>query len=167
MMIDENKTTGTISIRITDQYGVITQEVHNHNAIVSNGKNFIASRTALTTESRTINAIALGSSVSGLANSATLTLGSYSSITGRSSVTPSATNNSATYIATFGSSTSSNPVSVTEAALLIGVSSDTTSITALASVTPASSTLFAYSSFSLITKNQADTLTFTWTVVNN
>lgn len=140
-MLHENlKLTGKLSIAINDE---VVKEVDN--LVVSDGKDFVASRMKDTTDAAMSHmAIGTGSTAAAAGDSA---LGSESARVALTSTTVSS--NTITYIATFPANTPSSAAAITEAGLLNASSSGT---------------MLCRTVFDVVNKGTADSMTITWTV---
>jgi hypothetical protein len=140
-MLQENlKLTGKLSIAINDE---VVKEVDN--LVVSDGKDFVASRMEGTTDAVMSHmAIGTGSTAAAAGDSA---LGSEVARVALTSTTVSS--NTVTYVATFGAGTPSSAAAVTEAGLLNASSAGT---------------MLCRTVFDVVNKGTADSMTITWTV---
>lgn len=140
-MLHENlKLTGKLSIAINDE---VVKEVDN--LVVSDGKDFVASRMKDTTDAAMSHmAIGTGSTAAAAGDSA---LGSESARVALTSTTVSS--NTITYVATFPANTPSSAAAITEAGLLNASSSGT---------------MLCRTVFDVVNKGTADSMTITWTV---
>lgn len=140
-MLHENlKLTGKLSIAINDE---VVKEVDN--LVVSDGKDFVASRMKDTTDAAMSHmAIGTGSTAAAAGDSA---LGSESARVALTSTTVSS--NTVTYVATFAAGTPSSAAAVTEAGLLNASSAGT---------------MLCRTVFDVVNKGTADSMTITWTV---
>ena len=147
MNLQENmKVKGELSIVVRDIDGNIKQTLHVPNLVVTNGKNYIASRmvgTASTVMSHM--AIGTGTATPVVGDS---TLGTEAGRVALTSTT--VTTNSVAYVATFPAGTGTG--AITEAGIFNASSSGT---------------LLCRTVFSVINKGAADTLGITWTVTVN
>ena len=140
-MLHENlKLTGKLSIAINDK---VVKEVDN--LVVSDGKEFVASRMEGTTDAVMSHmAIGTGSTAAAAGDSA---LGSESARVALTGTTVSA--NTVTYVATFAAGTPASSAAITEAALLNASSTGT---------------MLCRTVFDVVNKGTADSMTITWTV---
>lgn len=140
-MLQENlKLTGKLSIAINDE---VVKEVDN--LVVTDGKEFVASRMKDTTDAAMSHmAIGTGSTAAAAGDSA---LGSESARVALTSTTVSS--NTITYVATFPANTPSSAAAITEAGLLNASSSGT---------------MLCRTVFDVVNKGTADSMTITWTV---
>lgn len=140
-MLQENlKLTGKLSIAINDE---VVKEVDN--LVVTDGKEFVASRMKDTTAGAMSHmAIGTGSTAAAASDSA---LGSESARVALTSTTVSS--NTITYVATFPANTPSSAAAITEAGLLNASSSGT---------------MLCRTVFDVVNKGTADSMTITWTV---
>ncbi len=140
-MLQENlKLTGKLSIAINDE---VVKEVDN--LVVSDGKDFVASRMEGTTDAVMSHmAIGTGSTAAAAGDSA---LGSEVARVALTSTTVSS--NTVTYVATFAAGTPSSAAAVTEAGLLNASSAGT---------------MLCRTVFDVVNKGTADSMTITWTV---
>ena len=140
-MLQENlKLTGKLSIAINDE---VVKEVDN--LVVSDGKDFVASRMEGTTDAVMSHmAIGTGSTAAAAGDSA---LGSEVARVALTSTTVSS--NTVTYVATFGAGSPSSAAAVTEAGLLNASSAGT---------------MLCRTVFDVVNKGTADSMTITWTV---
>lgn len=140
-MLQENlKLTGKLSIAINDE---VVKEVDN--LVVTDGKEFVASRMKDTTDGAMSHmAIGTGSTAAAAGDSA---LGSESARVALTSTTVSS--NTITYVATFPANTPSSAAAITEAGLLNASSSGT---------------MLCRTVFDVVNKGTADSMTITWTV---
>jgi len=140
-MLQENlKLTGKLSIAINDE---VVKEVDN--LVVSDGKDFVASRMEGTTDAVMSHmAIGTGSTAAAAGDSA---LGSESARVALTSTTVSS--NVITYVATFPANTPSSAAAITEAGLLNASSAGT---------------MLCRTVFDVVNKGTADSMTITWSV---
>lgn len=140
-MLQENlKLTGKLSIAINDE---VVKEVDN--LVVSDGKDFVASRMEGTTDAVMSHmAIGTGSTAAEAGDSA---LGSEVARVALTSTTVSSS--TVTYVATFAAGTPSSAAAVTEAGLLNASSAGT---------------MLCRTVFDVVNKGTADSMTITWTV---
>jgi hypothetical protein len=140
-MLQENlKLTGKLSIAINDE---VVKEVDN--LVVSDGKDFVASRMEGTTDAVMSHmAIGTGSTAAAAGDSA---LGSEVARVALTSTTVSS--NTVTYVATFAAGTPASAAAVTEAGLLNASSAGT---------------MLCRTVFDVVNKGTADSMTITWTV---
>lgn len=140
-MLQENlKLTGKLSIAINDE---VVKEVDN--LVVSDGKDFVASRMEGTTDAVMSHmAIGTGSTAAAAGDSA---LGSEAARVALTSTTVSS--NTVTYVATFAAGTPASAAAVTEAGLLNASSAGT---------------MLCRTVFDVVNKGTADSMTITWTV---
>jgi len=140
-MLHENlKLTGKLSIAINNE---IVKEVDN--LVVTDGKEFVASRMEGTTDAVMSHmAIGTGSTAAAAGDSA---LGSESARVALTSTT--VTNNEVAYVATFPANTPSSAAAITEAGLFNASSSGT---------------MLCRTVFDVVNKGTADSMTITWTV---
>ena len=140
-MLHENlKLTGKLSIAINSE---IVKEVDN--LVVTDGKEFVASRMEGTTDAVMSHmAIGTGSTAAAAGDSA---LGSESARVALTSTT--VTNNEVAYVATFPANTPSSAAAITEAGLFNASSSGT---------------MLCRTVFDVVNKGTADSMTITWTV---
>ena len=138
-MLHENlKLTGKLSIAINDE---VVKEVDN--LVVSDGKDFVASRMKDTTDAAMSHmAIGTGSTAAAAGDTA---LGSESARVALTSTTVSGAD--ITYVATFGAGTGT--AAITEAAVLNASSSGT---------------MLCRTVFAVVNKGASDSMTITWTV---
>jgi hypothetical protein len=140
-MLHENlKLTGKLSIAINNE---IVKEVDN--LVVTDGKEFVASRMEGTTDAVMSHmAIGTGSTAAAAGDSA---LGSESARVALTSTT--VTNNEVAYVATFPANTPSSAAAITEAGLFNASTSGT---------------MLCRTVFDVVNKGTADSMTITWTV---
>ena len=140
-MLQENlKLTGKLSIAINDE---VVKEVDN--LVVSDGKDFVASRMEGTTDAVMSHmAIGTGSTAAAAGDSA---LGSESARVALTSTTVSS--NVITYVATFPANTPSSAAAITEAGLFNASSAGT---------------MLCRTVFDVVNKGTADSMTITWSV---
>lgn len=140
-MLQENlKLTGKLSIAINDE---VVKEVDN--LVVSDGKDFVASRMEGTTDAVMSHmAIGTGSTAAAAGDSA---LGSEVARVALTSTTVSS--NTVTYVATFAAGTPSSAAAITEAGLFNASSAGT---------------MLCRTVFDVVNKGTADSMTITWTV---
>lgn len=140
MLEEKLKLTGKLSIAINNE---IVKEVDN--LVVTDGKEFVASRMKDTTDGAMSHmAIGTGSTAAAAGDSA---LGSESARVSLTSTTVSS--NVITYIATFPANTPSSAAAITEAGLLNASSSGT---------------MLCRTVFDVVNKGIADSMTITWSV---
>ncbi len=140
MLKEKLKLTGKLSIAINNE---VVKEVDN--LVVSDGKDFVASRMKDTTDAAMSHmAIGTGSTAAAAGDSA---LGSESARVALTSTTVSS--NTITYVATFPANTPSSAAAITEAGLLNASSSGT---------------MLCRTVFDVVNKGTADSMTITWTV---
>ena len=140
-MLHENlKLTGKLSIAINEEVVKVVD-----NLVVTDGKEFVASRMEGTTDAVMSHmAIGTGSTAAAAGDSA---LGSESARVALTSTTVSA--NTVTYVATFAAGTPSSAAAITEAALFNASSTGT---------------MLCRTVFDVVNKGTADSMTITWTV---
>ena len=140
-MLHENlKLTGKLSIAINEEVVKVVD-----NLVVTDGKEFVASRMEGTTDAVMSHmAIGTGSTAAAAGDSA---LGSESARVALTSTTVSA--NTVTYVATFSAGTPASAAAITEAALFNASSTGT---------------MLCRTVFDVVNKGTADSMTITWTV---
>jgi len=146
-MINDNiKVTGELKITVTNPEGNVTKEVTVPNIVVTDGKEYIASRMKdATATAMSHMAIGTGTTAAAAGDS---TLGTEA---GRVSLTSTTvTSNAVAYVATFGAGTGTG--AITEAGIFNASSSGD---------------MLCRTVFSVINKGAADTLGITWTVTVN
>lgn len=140
MLEEKLKLTGKLSIAINNE---IVKEVDN--LVVTDGKEFVASRMKDTTDGAMSHmAIGTGSTAAAAGDSA---LGSESARVALTSTTVSS--NVITYVATFPANTPSSAAAITEAGLLNASSAGT---------------MLCRTVFDVVNKGTADSMTITWSV---
>ena len=140
MIVDNFKLTGKLKIELNDE---VVAEVPN--IVVSDGKDFVASRMKDTTDSAMSHmAIGTGSTAAAASDSA---LGSELSGSRTALTSTTVTDNDIVYVATFGAGTGTG--SVTEAGIFNASSGGT---------------MLCRTVFSVVNKGSADSMTITWTV---
>lgn len=140
MLKEKLKLTGKLSIAINNE---VVKEVDN--LVVSDGKDFVASRMKDTTDAAMSHmAIGTGSTAAAAGDSA---LGSESARVALTSTTVSS--NTITYVATFPANTPSSAAAITEAGLFNASSAGT---------------MLCRTVFDVVNKGTADSMTITWTV---
>ena len=140
MLKEKLKLTGKLSIAINNE---IVKEVDN--LVVTDGKEFVASRMKDTTDGAMSHmAIGTGSTAAAAGDSA---LGSESARVALTSTTVSS--NTISYVATFPANTPSSAAAITEAGLLNASSSGT---------------MLCRTVFDVVNKCTADSMTISWTV---
>jgi len=140
MLKEKLKLTGKLSIAINNE---IVKEVDN--LVVTDGKEFVASRMKDTTDGAMSHmAIGTGSTAAAAGDSA---LGSESARVALTSTTVSS--NTISYVATFPANTPSSAAAITEAGLLNASSSGT---------------MLCRTVFDVVNKGTADSMTISWTV---
>ena len=140
MLKEKLKLTGKLSIAINNE---IVKEVDN--LVVTDGKEFVASRMKDTTDGAMSHmAIGTGSTAEAAGDSA---LGSESARVALTSTTVSS--NTISYVATFPANTPSSAAAITEAGLLNASSSGT---------------MLCRTVFDVVNKGTADSMTISWTV---
>jgi hypothetical protein len=140
MIVDNFKLTGKLKIELNDE---VVAEVPN--IVVSDGKDFVASRMKDTTDSAMSHmAIGTGSTAAAASDSA---LGSELSGSRTALTSTTVTNNDIVYVATFGAGTGTG--AVTEAGIFNASSGGT---------------MLCRTVFSVVNKGSADSMTITWTV---
>jgi len=146
MIQDTIKMTGELKITVTNPEGNVTHETIVPNLVVTDGKEFIASRMKDATATA-MSHMAIGTGTTAAAAGDT-TLGTEAGRVALTSTTvPS---NSVAYVATFGAGTGTG--AITEAGLFNASSSGD---------------MLCRTVFSVINKGAADTLGITWTVTVN
>lgn len=146
MIQDTIKMTGELKITVTSPQGNVTHETVIPNLVVTDGKEYIASRMKdATATAMSHMAIGTGTTAAAAGDSA---LGTEA---GREALTSTTvTANSVAYVATFGAGSGTG--AITEAGLFNASSSGT---------------MLCRTVFSVINKGAADTLGITWTVTVN
>jgi len=146
MITDNIKVTGELKITVTNPEGNVTKEVTVPNIVVTDGKEYIASRMKdATATAMSHMAIGTGTTAAAAGDS---TLGTEA---GRVSLTSTTvTSNAVAYVATFGAGTGTG--AITEAGIFNASSSGD---------------MLCRTVFSVINKGAADTLGITWTVTVN
>jgi hypothetical protein len=140
MLKEKLKLTGKLSIAINNE---VVKEVDN--LVVSDGKDFVASRMKDTTDAAMSHrAIGTGSTAAAAGDSA---LGSESARVALTSTTVSS--NVITYVATFPANTPSSAAAITEAGLFNASSAGT---------------MLCRTVFDVVNKGTADSMTITWSV---
>jgi hypothetical protein len=140
MIVDNFKLTGKLKIELNDE---VVAEVPN--IVVSDGKDFVASRMKDTTDSAMSHmAIGTGSTAAAASDSA---LGSELSGSRTALTSTTVTDNDIVYVATFGAGTGTG--AVTEAGIFNASSGGT---------------MLCRTVFSVVNKGSADSMTITWTV---
>jgi hypothetical protein len=140
MLKEKLKLTGKLSIAINNE---TVKEVDN--LVVTDGKEFVASRMKDTTDGAMSHmAIGTGSTAAAAGDSA---LGSESARVALTSTTVSS--NTISYVATFPANTPSSAAAITEAGLLNASSSGT---------------MLCRTVFDVVNKGTADSMTISWTV---
>jgi len=140
---NEVKLTGMLTINRFDNTGALVETVQHENLVVTNGKNFIASRMAGTT-SAVMSHMSVGIGTTA-ANVADLGLQTEVAIVELSSTT--ATDNTVTYTATFPAGTGTG--ALTEAGIFNDASTGT---------------MLCRTVFPTINKQAADSISITWVV---
>ena len=146
MIQDSIKMTGELKITVTNPEGNVTHETVVPNLVVTDGKEYIASRMKDATATA-MSHMAIGTGTTAAAAGDTA-LGSQAGIVALTSTT--VTNNSVAYVATFGAGTGTG--AITEAGIFNASSSGD---------------MLCRTVFSVINKGAADTLGITWTVTVN
>lgn len=140
MIVDNFKLTGKLKIELNDE---VVAEVPN--IVVSDGKDFVASRMKDTTDAAMSHmAIGTGSTAAAASDSA---LGSELSGSRTALTSTTVTDNDIVYVATFGAGTGTG--AVTEAGIFNASSGGT---------------MLCRTVFSVVNKGSADSMTITWTV---
>jgi len=140
MIVDNFKLTGKLKIELNDEIVAYVP-----NIVVSDGKDFVASRMKDTTDSAMSHmAIGTGSTAAAASDSA---LGSELSGSRTALTSTTVTGNDIVYVATFGAGTGTG--AVTEAGIFNASSSGT---------------MLCRTVFSVVNKGSADSMTITWTV---
>jgi hypothetical protein len=140
MIVDNFKLTGKLKIELNDE---VVAEVPN--IVVSDGKDFVASRMKDTTDSAMSHmAIGTGSTAAAASDSA---LGSELSGSRTALTSTTVTDNDIVYVATFGAGTGTG--AVTEAGIFNASSGGT---------------MLCRTVFAVVNKGSADSMTITWTV---
>lgn len=139
------KATGEVTITLHDENGQIKEQRHVPNLVVTVGKNFIASRMVGTTPA-VMSHMAIGTS-STTAAAANTTLGTE---VGRSTATASVSNAVVSYSSTFAAGTGTG--AIVEAGIFNAESAGT---------------MLCRTTFSVINKAPADSLTINWNVTIN
>ena len=145
MLNDGLKLKGRLDIVVTDKDGNVKDSAHVPNTVVTDGKEFVASRMAGTTQA-VMSHMSIGTDNTGLGvgNSA---LGTEVS---RQSLTSTTVNdNDVVYVATFPANSPSTQASIKEAGIFNAGSNGT---------------MLCRTTFGTITKGTSDSLTITWTV---
>jgi len=146
MIQDQIKVTGELKITVTNDEGNVKKEVIVPNIVVTDGKEYIASRMKdASATAMSHMAIGTGSTAAAAGDAA---LGTESGRVALTSTT--VTSNAVAYVATFPAGTGTG--AITEAGILNASSSGT---------------LLCRTVFSVINKGAADTLGITWTVTVN
>ena len=146
MIQDQIKVTGELKITVTNDEGNVKKEIIVPNIVVTDGKEYIASRMKdASATAMSHMAIGTGSSAAAAGNAA---LGTESGRVALTSTT--VTSNAVAYVATFPAGTGTG--AITEAGILNASSSGD---------------LLCRTVFSVINKGAADTLGITWTVTVN
>lgn len=149
MIIEHLKATGVVSAVLTDEFGNIKQEVHDHNLVVTLGKSHITSR--LIGVAQAVNGwMELGTgNVAAAAGDSALTAiaGSRTALSSYVQSTTTTTNDAVTATCTFGAGVGTG--AVTEAGLFNASSAGN---------------LMARTVFSVINKGANDTLIITWKI---
>jgi hypothetical protein len=146
--LDNFKATGELTLTLRDQYGQVKQQIHVPNLVVTVGKNFIASR-MVGTASAIMSNMAIGTSSTAPAAANTI-LGAENGRVALASST--ATDNTVSYSATFPAGTGTG--AVVEAGIFNSGTANT-------------GTLLCRTTFSVINKAAADSLTVNWNVTIN
>ena len=146
MLNETIKVTGELSIVLLDELQNIKQEIHVPNLVLTVGKNFIADR-MIGTASAVMSHMAVGTSNAGLSAGNTTLGAEIARVALTSSVR---TNNSIRYTATFAPGTGTG--ALVEAGILNAASAGT---------------LLCRTTFSVVNKDAADTLTINWDVTIN
>lgn len=146
MLKDNLKVTGELSIVLTDKDHNIKSKIHIPNLVVTVGKNLIADR-LIGTDSDVMSHMAVGTSNAGLSAANTTLAAETARVALASS---SRTNNTITYTATFP------PGTGTGALVEAGILNASTAGDMLCRTT-----------FSVVNKDAADTLTINWDVTIN
>lgn len=146
MLKDILKVSGELSIVLTDKNRNVKQEIHVPNLVVTVGKEFIADR-MIGTDSDVMSHMAIGTSNAGLAAGNTTLAAEIARVTLDSSVR---TNNSIRYTATFAPGTGTG--ALVEAGILNAASAGD---------------MLCRTTFSVVNKDAADTLTINWDVTIN
>jgi len=146
MIQDQIKVTGELKITVTNDEGNVKKEIIVPNIVVTDGKEYIASRMKdASATAMSHMAIGTGSTAAAAGDAA---LGTESGRVALTSTT--VTSNAVAYVATFPAGTGTG--AITEAGILNASSSGT---------------LLCRTVFSVINKGAADTLGITWTVTVN
>jgi len=146
MIQDQIKVTGELKITVTNDEGNVKKEVIVPNIVVTDGKEYIASRMKdASATAMSHMAIGTGSTAAAAGDAA---LGTEAGRVALTSTT--VTSNAVAYVATFPAGTGTG--AITEAGILNASSSGT---------------LLCRTVFSVINKGAADTLGITWTVTVN
>ena len=146
MIQDQIKVTGELKITVTNDEGNVKKEIIVPNIVVTDGKEYIASRMKdASATAMSHMAIGTGSTAAAAGDAA---LGAESGRVALTSTT--VTSNAVAYVATFPAGTGTG--AITEAGILNASSSGT---------------LLCRTVFSVINKGAADTLGITWTVTVN
>ena len=146
MIQDQIKVTGELKITVTNDEGNVKKEIIVPNIVVTDGKEYIASRMKdATATAMSHMAIGTGSTAAAAGDAA---LGTEAGRVALTSTT--VTSNAVAYVATFPAGTGTG--AITEAGILNASSSGT---------------LLCRTVFSVINKGAADTLGITWTVTVN
>ena len=146
MIQDQIKVTGELKITVTNDEGNVKKEIIVPNIVVTDGKEYIASRMKdASATAMSHMAIGTGSTAAAAGNAA---LGTEAGRVALTSTT--VTSNAVAYVATFPAGTGTG--AITEAGILNASSSGT---------------LLCRTVFSVINKGAADTLGITWTVTVN
>jgi len=146
MIQDQIKVTGELKITVTNDEGNVKKEIIVPNIVVTDGKEYIASRMKdASATAMSHMAIGTGSTAAAAGDAA---LGTEAGRVALTSTT--VTSNAVAYVATFPAGTGTG--AITEAGILNASSSGT---------------LLCRTVFSVINKGAADTLGITWTVTVN
>jgi hypothetical protein len=142
-LVEDNKATGKLQIRLFDENGGLKEELEFNNLVVTVGKDFIASR-MVGTASAVMSHMAIGEgSTSPVVGNTTL-----GNELGRVALTSGTASGSVvTYFATFGAGTGTGPI--TEAGVFNA---------------GAAGTMLCRTTFAVVNKGAADSMAVTWTV---
>lgn len=143
---EDLKITGQVHLKVIGEDGQVKEERHIKNLVVTAGKTFIASRIA-GTASAVMSHLAIGTGAVSPAAGDT-TLGTEAGRVALTSTTPSS--NTVVFVATVGAGTGTG--AITEAGLFNAASLGT---------------MLCRTTFSVINKGAADSITATWTLTIN
>lgn len=148
MIKDSVKQTGIVDLVLSDEHGQVKEKITVKNLVVQTGRNFIAHRMA-SAGNAVMSHMSIGTGTTAAQLSDT-TLQTETARVALTSTTVSA--NTVQYVATFPTGTPSSANAISEAAIFNNA---------------AGGEMLCRTVFGVINKTTLDTLSITWTIVNN